>query len=122
MSENSEYGNVPIEDVQAVRVAVQMAGRVAASLSVTAPGTWREVAYEAVLDAILQDWVEIGTNELSSEDEADHSNLLRVSADVASVQESSRRDSTFRLLCRNAMQDWVKNWNSEDEEDDDDDE
>lgn len=122
MSDISEYGNVPVEDVQAMRVAVQIAGRVAAGLSVTAPGTWREVAYESVLDAILQDWVENGTNELGDEDETDLSNLLSVAADLASVQEASRRDSTFRLLCRNAMLDWVKNWNAEDEDDEDDDE
>ena len=108
------YGNVPEEDVQAMQNAVRISNGVIARLPALSPAGWREAAYELVLNGILSDWVENGTNELDDEDEEDLSNLLRVSADLALSQPEELRDIAFHTLLRNAMNDWVENWNADD--------
>lgn len=115
----TDYGNVPEADVEAMQAAAHMALKVAGSMPEVAPQEWRVLAYEIVLDGILKDWVENGTNELDEGDAEDLTDLLRVSADLALVQEGALRDVTFRVALKNAMLDWVKNWNDEDDYDDD---
>ena len=112
----SEYGNVPIDDVDAIRNAARAANAVAMSLPGLSPTGWREIAYEIVLDGILSDWVENGTTVLDENDEEDLSNLLRLSADTAQVQEESLRDIAFRTILSHAIHDWVENWNEEEDE------
>ncbi len=111
-----QYGNVPEEDVSAIQGAVRAAQTVARYLPPTAPPAWQEVAYEAVLDGILRDWVMNGTNELDETDEQDLTDLLRVAVDTALAQPDALRDATFRTVVRNAMQDWVENWNADEDE------
>ena len=53
---------------------------------------------------------------LDENDEEDLSNLLRLSADTAQVQEESLRDIAFRAILSHAIHDWVENWNEEEEE------
>jgi hypothetical protein len=106
-----DYGNVPEEDVQVVQNAARIAVRLLTRLPAAAPPHWREIAYEALLEGILQDWVVNGTDEPDEEDEEDLSNLLRLAADVALLQEPSLQDIAFRALLKNVMRDWVDNWN-----------
>ncbi len=107
------YGNVPDDDIAAMRGAVRIASLVVAHLPAIAPAGWREYAYQTVLDGILQDWVTNGTTELDSGDEEDLSNLLRVSADIALEQDVAIREAAFHSLLKNALRDWVANWNEE---------
>lgn len=116
----AEYGNVPEEDVHAVQSSVRMALKVAAQVFPVAPPEWKPIAYELILDGILSDWVANGTNELDENDEADLSNLLRLSVDTAMVQEGALREVTFRTVLRNAMKDWVENWNGDEDDDEED--
>jgi hypothetical protein len=114
----TEYGNVPPDDVDAIRTAVAIANRVAAALPPIVPAEWRDTTYEWVLDGILGDWVANGTTDLEQEDEDDLANLARLAADTAMEQPENRRDSTFRVVLGNVMSDWVENWNAgEDDED-----
>jgi hypothetical protein len=115
----ADYGNVPDEDVEVVRYATQLALRIAGTLPDVGPPEWKAIAYEAVLNGVLEDWVENGTSEPNEADVADLTNLVRVAADVAMVQETGLRDVTFRITLKNVMLDWVKNWNDPDEYDDD---
>ena len=105
------YGNVPAADAQALNTAVRIANSVILALPGLCPRNWRELAYEVVLDGILNDWVANGTTELDDDDEEDLSNILKLCADLALGQEESLRDSTFRILLHNAMTDWTENWN-----------
>lgn len=107
------YGNVPDDDIAAMRGAVRVASAVASHMPAIAPADWREYAIQTVLDGVLQDWVANGTTELDSGDEEDLSNLLRVCADIALEQDVSTREVAFHSLLRNAMRDWVANWNEE---------
>ncbi len=109
-----DYGNVPTEDIEAIQSAVRIAQMVSRYVPPSAPPGWQGVAYEAVLDGILKDWVANGTNELDEGDEQDLNDLLRLAADTALSQPETLRDVTFRTVLRNAMQDWVDNWNAED--------
>src|SRR6266852_6205009 len=111
----SQYGNVPEEDVLAVRNAARVANAVTMSLPGLAPSEWREAAYETVLDGILTDWVANGTTEIDASDEEDLSNLLRMAADTALMQDPSLRNTTFTTVLSHAMHDWVENWNSDEE-------
>jgi hypothetical protein len=111
----STYGNVPADDIDAVRSAARVANVVTMSLPGLSPPGWREIAYEIVLDGILSDWVANGTTELDENDEQDLSNLLRLSADTALVQDESLRDVAFRTILSHTMHDWVENWNEEEE-------
>ncbi len=113
----ADYGNVPADDVETIRYATRLALRVAGSLPEVAPPEWSAMAYEAVLDGLLQDWVENGTTEPNDADSEDLTNLVRVAVDVALMQESMVRDITFRVTLKNAMLDWVKNWNDGDDYD-----
>jgi hypothetical protein len=115
----SNYGNVPEEDVEAVTHAVRAASRIADGLPPTASAGWRDIAHELALDGILRDWVNNGTNELGPEDEEDLTSLLRLAADLALQEEENRRDRVFRIVGKNVVQDWVDNWNSDEEEDED---
>lgn len=115
----TDYGNVPESDVEAMQAATRVALKVASKVPEVAPPDWRPVAYEIVLDGILRDWVENGTNDLDEGDTQDLSDLLRVAADLALMHEGALRDVTFRVTLKNAMQDWVENWNDSDEFDED---
>lgn len=110
----SDYGNVPAEDVDAIQHAAAAAGRIAEHVPVTVPHTWRDLTYELVLDGILRDWVANGTNDLTAEDEEDLSNLVRVALDTAQAQDAERQDTAYRVILRQAVADWVENWNAED--------
>lgn len=114
----STYGNVPDEDVDAVTHAVGAASRIADGLPPAAPSGWRDIANELALEGILRDWVNNGTNELGPDDEEDLANLLRLAADLALQQPGDRQERVFRILGKNVMQDWVDNWNSDEEEED----
>jgi hypothetical protein len=113
----TDYGNVPEEDVEAIRYCSRLALKVASSLPEVAPPEWGATAYELVLDGLLNDWVENGTTEPNEADMDDLTNLVRVASDVALIQESVLRDITFRVTLKNAMLDWVKNWNEGDDYD-----
>jgi len=102
------YGKVPNETVEAMRNAAQVAERVIASLPADSPDTWHAIAYEVVLDGILEDWVANGSTEWEEEDERNLSNLLRLCTDVARAQ--ILRDVAFRALLKHAMHDWLENW------------
>jgi len=109
----SAYGSVPDEDVKAVRSAVRVAGRVASALPAGA-APWRSLAYELVLEGILSDWVANGTNQLEPDDEEDLTSLMLLAADVALEHpEEALRETTFRVVLRQAMADWTANWNLE---------
>ena len=114
----ADYGNVPETDVEALQAATRAALKVAGGVAEVAPAEWRALAYELVLDGILQDWMENGTNDLEEDDIADLSDLLRISVDIALMHEGTLRDVTFRVVLKNAMLDWVRNWNDGDDEDD----
>ena len=116
----AEYGNVPEDDIAALHTAAKMAGTVADGLPASLSTVWRDIAYETVLDGILRDWVQNGTNVLDHEDEADLHNLVSLTIDVALQQPEQRQDAAFRLLIRNAVSDWVDNWNGDDEVDEED--
>src|SRR5437868_15208563 len=109
----STYGNVPADDIDAVRNAARVANLVTMNLPGLAPQDWRETAYETVLDGILTDWVANGTTELDANDEQDLSDLLRLSADTALAQDPPLREAAFRTILTHAMHDWVENWNEE---------
>ena len=110
------YGNVPQPDVNALQTAVRIANSVILSLPGLCPPGWRELAYEIVLDGVLNDWVANGTTELEADDEEDISSIVRMCADIALAQDESLRDTTFRVLLHNGMTDWTENWNMEEEE------
>jgi hypothetical protein len=114
----AEYGNVPEDDVAALQSATRASLKVAGAVPEVAPQEWRATAYELVLDGILQDWVENGTNEITDGDIEDLTDLLRVSTDTALMHEGALRDVTFRVTLKNALADWVKNWNDEGDLDD----
>ena len=78
-----------------------------------APVDWSEIALEAVLSGILDDWAINGTNELDDEDAEDLASLVRLSADIGLEQEEALRTTTFRVMIKGAMHDWVENWNLE---------
>src|SRR5689334_7189345 len=101
------YGNVPQPDVNALQTAVRVASSVILSLPGLSPPIWKQLAFEIVLDGILNDWVANGTTELEAEDEEDLSSILRLCADLALAQDESLRDVTFRVLLHNAMTDWT---------------
>ena len=116
----SSYGNVPEHDVDAMKSAIASSHKVALQVS-GVPAGWITMAYEAVLNGILMDWVENGTTGLSEQDEEDVLNLLRMSAELASAQPEHLRDTTFRILANCAMHDWVQNWNADEDGDDEED-
>ncbi len=104
------YGNVPDEDVKIIERATGIAGSVVASIPSGAPHGWVATAYEYVLEAIIRDWVEHGTDDLDSADADDLAELVRASADIALTQEPSLQDVTFRTVLRGWLGDWVRNW------------
>ena len=108
-----DYGNVPADDIAAMREAVRVASLVVSRIPAIAPAAWRDYALQTVLDGILQDWVANGTTELGDGDSADLANLLRAAADIALEQDASVREPAFRSLLKAAMHDWVENWNEE---------
>jgi hypothetical protein len=116
----AEYGNVPETDVSALQEATRAALKVAAAVPEVAPAEWKPAAYEIVLNGILSDWIENGTNDLTDGDVDDLTDLLRLSADTALMHEGALRDVTFRVVLTSAMLDWVKNWNDGDDLDEDD--
>ncbi len=112
----ASYGNVPADDIDAIHNAARIANSVAMSLPGLSPSDWREIAYEIVLDGVLSDWVANGTTELDENDQEDLSNLLRLAADTALVQDETLRDIAFRTILSHAMHDWVENWNEEEDD------
>ena len=111
----SQYGNVPEEDVFAVRNAARVATAVTMSMPGLAPAEWRDAAYKIVLDGILTDWVANRTTEIDASDEEDLANILRMSADTALMQDPAHRETTFISVLNHAMHDWVENWNADEE-------
>jgi hypothetical protein len=112
----TDYGNIPEEDVEAVQYAVHLAIKVANSLPPVVPQEWRPAAYQHVLDALLRDWVKQGASEPADDDAEDLVSLLRLACDVALVQEGALREVTFRTVLKNTMDDWVENWQDEDDD------
>jgi hypothetical protein len=110
-----DYGNVPDDDVSAIQNGVRAAAAVTGRLPASVPAEWREEAFEAVLNGILNDWVLNGTTELTEDDEADLTNLMLVAANTALMQQEEHRDTTFRIVLENVMHDWAQNWNVEEE-------
>lgn len=111
----SAYGNVPKDDVEAVRAALAHATRLSGELPIGAPAEWRDAAFEAILEGLLNDWVANGTTELEPDDLDDLSNLIRLACDTAMSADLPVRTTAFRCLIRGVMADWVENWNSDDE-------
>jgi hypothetical protein len=103
------YGNVPDEDVKIVERATGIAAQVVQSLPSGGPHGWVPTAYEAVLDAILRDWVENGTDDLDDDDADDMAQIVRASAEIALRQEPALQDVTFRTVVKQWMADWVAN-------------
>ncbi len=112
----SQYGNVTLEDVEAMGSAVDCAYQISALTPGGAPASWRSFVYETVLDGILNDWVENGTKTLAETDKEDIENLVRVCIAIAGKQDVGIQDVTFRVLVKNAMHDWVANWNADEED------
>ncbi|NLI00881.1 MAG: hypothetical protein GX446_15470 [Chthonomonadales bacterium] len=106
----SAYGNVPDEDVKIVRRATGVAAQAVQSLPSGGSSGWVVVAYESVLEAILRDWVENGTDDLDDGDAEDLGQIVRASAEVALLQEPSLQDATFRTVLKGWLGDWVANW------------
>jgi hypothetical protein len=109
-----EYGNVPPEDVQVISNGARLAADVLGHVPAAMPDPWRQLTYEAVLGAILRDWVTNGTSELDDGDAEDLVNIVRVAYDVANDQDFALRDTAYRAILQNALEDWVQNWNAED--------
>ncbi len=109
-----DYGNVPLDDVNAMTSAVTSAHEIA-DLPHT-PANWRNLVYETVLDGILSDWVANGTTALSDADKEDIGNLVKVAIDISLSQSAELQDGTFQVLVKNAVKDWVANWNADEED------
>lgn len=107
------YGNVPDEDVKIVERATGIAGYVVRAMPSGAPHGWVPAAYEAVLEAIINDWVEHGTDDLDDADAEDLAQILRACADIALTQEPSLQDATFRTVLKGWLADWVRNWGAD---------
>lgn len=108
------YGNVPDEDVKIVRRATGVAAQTVQLLPPDGPSGWVGIAYESVLQAILRDWVDNGTDELDDGDAEDLGQIVRASAEVALQQEPSLQDATFRTVLKGWLDDWVSNWGTGD--------
>jgi hypothetical protein len=106
----SLYGNIPDEDVEIVERATGIAGQVVRSIPSGGPHGWEATAYEAVLAAILQDWVKHSTDDLDASDAEDLAQIVRASADIALRQEPALQDVTFRTVLKSWLADWVENW------------
>jgi len=107
------FGNVPDEDVEAVRRMADLASSVVDALPKGAPSSWVAVTYETVLDAVMENWVESVGEELESEDAEDIENIVRAAADVALQQQPSFQDTAYRIILKRWLEDWVTNWDGE---------
>ncbi len=110
------YGRVPAGTPPYLTGTVAAVGRIVAALPARAPSEWRRIAYRTVLSGVLRDWVEHGADELSEIDRRDLADLVRLAAQVALDAEYSHRDDTFVIVCAALIDDWVRNWNVEDDE------
>jgi len=109
----SAFGNVPDEDYATVGRVSDMVGQVVRALPAGAPHEWYSVTYGVVLEAVLQDWVLHGTDDLDSGDAEDLQNIVRASADVALRQEPALQETAYRTILKGWLADWVANWGSE---------
>ncbi|NUQ71560.1 MAG: hypothetical protein HUU17_12180 [Chthonomonadales bacterium] len=109
----STFGNVPLEDVQIVGRAADMAALVVRALPDGAPAEWYPITYELVLEAVLHDWVTNGTDDLDSGDAEDVENIVRASADIALHQEPALQEISYRTVLKGWLADWVENWGSD---------
>jgi hypothetical protein len=108
-----DYGNVPVEDVAIIVDATHIAQAVTMTLPEGTPNGWARATYEAVLNAILRDWVRNRTSDLEDSDEQDLANMVRAAYDIANDQPEELSDITFNAVLRGLMDDWVENWNEE---------
>src|SRR5260221_14091577 len=91
----SQYGNVPEEDVLAVRNAARVANAVTMSLPGLAPSEWREAAYETVLGGNLTNWGANGTTENDAREEEKPSNPPPLAAGQTLIQKPSPPNNHF---------------------------
>ena len=112
----TEFGRVTPETVPYLRKTVAAVTRIAGTVPGLAPSEWGRVAYRVVLAGVLRDWVENGTDGLTEQDERDLTDLVRLSATIALDADYSRRDDTFTTVVAAMIDDWVRNWNTEDDE------
>lgn len=108
------FGNVPDEDVEIVGRLANVAADVSQRMPISAPSSWGIVTYEHVLEALLKDWVENGTDDLDDEDAEDLTNIVRASVEIALAQDPAHQDVAYRTILRGWLLDWVQNWNVED--------
>ena len=101
---------------------VQLADEVTRSLPAGSPMAWRRLAYRAVLSAVLRDAVENDTGALDTEDATNLSRLVRSAAEAASQTGVEHRDDAFEIVLAALLEDWVDNWDPDEEDEADDDE
>lgn len=94
-----------------------LAGEVTDSLPAGSPMAWRRLTYRAILSAVLHDAVENDTDGLDPQDAANLSRFVREAAAAASTAAPEHRDDAFELVLQALLEDWVDNWNIDDDED-----
>ena len=104
-------GRVPPETRPYLVATSAAVARIVGGLPGQAPSEWSRVAYRTVLAGVLRDWVENGTEGLTDQDERDLGDLARLAAGVALDADYSRRDDAFAVLIGALVDDWVRNWN-----------
>jgi hypothetical protein len=98
---------------------VTLADEVTNSLPADSPMSWRRLAYRAVLTAVLRDAVENDTNGLDPDDADNLTRFIRDAAAAASGATLEHRDDAFEIVLNALLEDWVDNWDGDDEEDED---
>lgn len=102
-----------------VQQATQVAQEVTrAALPVDALSTWRPIAHQELIIAILRDWSKNGTEELVDEDVSNLSGFTRIAAGAGTSAPVELRDATFEAVLRALLEDWVANWSGGDDGDD----
>jgi hypothetical protein len=95
---------------------VTLAAEVTAALPAGSPTAWRRLAYRVILSAVLHDAVENETDGLDAQDVANLSRFIREAAAAASRAALEYRDDAFELVLQALLEDWVDNWNVDDED------
>src|SRR2546429_884706 len=101
---------------------VRLADEVTRSLPAGSPMAWRRLTYRAVLSAVLRDAVENDTGAPDTEDATNLSRLVRSAAEAASQTGVEHRDDAFEIVLAALLEDWVDNWDPDEEDEADDDE
>lgn len=109
----SRFDNIPDEDIRTVERISNVATYCADKLPSSAPSAWQAVAYEAILEACLRDWVDAGTEFLESDDADNLASIVAAAAETALQQRADLRDIAFRTILRGWLSDWVQNWRGE---------